>query len=134
MSASADPVVYVSTYRIRPGKFEDYSRFYAQLVRVVEANEPDVTAFLAFATDDLGEITYIHVYRDGATLDKHMAVLAEQVKLLPGDLTAVMEYLDPVRIQVFGQPGGAAAQMDAALRAAGVPFADKPRYLGGFAH
>jgi len=133
MTTSADPVVYVSTYRIRPGKFEDYSRFYAELVRVVEANEPGVTGFLAFATDDLGEITYVHVYRDGATLDKHMAVLAEQMQLLPSDLTAVMAYLEPVRIEVFGQPDGAAAEMDAGLRAAGVPFAAKPRYLGGFA-
>src|SRR5207249_8889804 len=72
-------------------------------------------------------------YRDGGTLDKHMAVLAEQMQLLPSDLTAVMAYLEPVRIEVFGRPDGAAAAMDAGLRAAGVPFAAKPRYLGGFA-
>jgi len=128
----AEPVVYVSTYRIKEGKVDDYSRFYAELVRIVQANEPAVPAFLAFGTDDLREITYIHVFPDARTLDHHMVVLREQMQLLPGDLKAVMAYLEPVRIDVFGTPAGAAAEMDQGMRDGGVPFTAKPRYLGGF--
>jgi hypothetical protein len=128
----SDPIVYVSTWRLKPGAFDEYARFYAELVRVVQANGQRVAAFLAFASEDLSEITNVHVYPDGATLDAHMAVLGEQMRILPADLTAVTATLEPVRVQVFGQPGGTAEQMDQGLRDAGVPFEVKGRYLGGF--
>ncbi len=128
----AEPIVYVSTWRIKDGKFEEYARFYAELVRIVQEHETRVAAFLAYADDDLTEITNVHVYPDGATLDNHMAVLAEQMRILPDDLTAVTQSLEPVRILVFGSPGGAAAEMDQGLRDSGVPFTGRERYLGGF--
>jgi quinol monooxygenase YgiN len=128
-----DPIVYVSTWRIREGEFEEYRRFYAELVKIVDENEPGVAAFLAFANDEATEITNVHVYPDRATLDRHMAVLGEKVGLLPADLTAVMAYLEPVSVQVYGTPGGQAAEMDQGLIDSGVPFAFKRRYLGGFA-
>jgi hypothetical protein len=128
----AEPVVYVTTWRIKDGKFEAYRRFYAELVRVVHENEPQVPAFLAFANHDLTEITNVHVYPDGATLDHHMAVLGEQLRILPDDLTNVLSYLEPIRVEVFGTPGGAAAEMDRGLRESGVPWTARERYLGGF--
>lgn len=128
----AEPVVYVSTWRIKPGAFDDYARFYTELVRIVRDNEPRVVAFLAFANDDQTELTNVHVYPDGAALDNHMAVLAAQMRLLPDDLTAVTANLEPVRIAVLGSPSGAAAEMDGNLQKAGVPFDIKNRYLGGF--
>jgi hypothetical protein len=128
----AEPVVYVSTWRIKPGAFDDYARFYAELIRIVHENEPRVVAFLAFANDDQTELTNVHVYPDGAALDDHMAVLAEQMRLLPDDLTGVTAHLEPVGITVLGAPSGAAAEMDDNLRQAGVPFHTKARYLGGF--
>lgn len=127
-----EPVVYVSTWRIKPGAFDDYARFYAELVRIVRDNEPRVVAFLAFANDDLTELSNVHVYPDGATLDNHMAVIGEQMRLLPDDLTAMTASLEPVRVVVLGAPSGAAEAMDDGLRQAGVPFDVKPRYLGGF--
>jgi len=61
-----------------------------------------------------------------------MAVLGEQMRILPDDLTAVTTSLEPVRVVVLGRPSGAAAEMDQGLRDAGVPFDVKGRYLGGF--
>jgi hypothetical protein len=128
----SDPVAYVSTYRIKPGKFEEYKRFYDQLAKIVEENEPRLTAFLTFANEDLTEITNVHVFADSATLDSHMDVLGEKMRLLPGDVAAVMRNLEPVRIEVFGTPQGKAAAMDKGLEESGVPFSWKHRFLGGF--
>jgi len=128
----SEPVAYVSTWQIKEGKFEDYRRFYAELVKVVDENEPRLTAFLTFANESLTEITNVHVFPDSATLDHHMDVLAEKMRLLPGDVTAVMRYLEPVRVEVFGTPGGKAAEMDKGLVDSGVPFSGKKRFLGGF--
>jgi hypothetical protein len=128
----SEPVVYVSTFRIREGKLPEYRRLLEKLVRTVDANEPHVPAFLTFANDDQTEITNVHVFPDAMTLDRHMAVLAEQMGLLPTDLAQVMQYLEPVGIQVYGAPGGQAAAMDDSLRNSGVPFSGASGFLGGF--
>src|SRR5437899_12424867 len=110
-----DPVVYVSMWRIRDGKFDEYRRFHDELVKVVDENEPRVAAFLAFANDDRTEVTNVHVYPDGETLDAHMQVLGERMGLLPDDLTAVMASLEPVSVEVFVSPAGQAAAIDKGL-------------------
>jgi quinol monooxygenase YgiN len=128
----SDPIVYVSTWRLRPDKVEAYRRFYAELVRVIDANEPQVAAFLAFANEDQTEVTNVHVYPDAETLDRHMQVLGEQMGLMPDDLTSVMEFLEPVRVAVLGRPAGPAAAMDQGLMTSGVPFDTKGTFVGGF--
>ena len=50
----AEPVVYVSTWKIKEGKFEEYRRFNDEIVRIVAEEEPRVATFLAFANDDAG--------------------------------------------------------------------------------
>lgn len=127
-----EPVVYVSSWRIKDGKLEEYRRFYARLLEAIREQDRDVVAFYAFGTDDGTEITNVHVYPDQATLDRHMAVIGEQMGLLPGDLTAVFEFMEPLGVQVYGEPTRQAAGMDQGMRDGGVPFTEKRRYLGGF--
>lgn len=128
-----EPIVYVSTWRIKEGKSADYQRFHAALVEAVERNEPEVTAFLAYGEANGSEITNIHVYADQVVLDQHMRFLEDQMGLMPGDLSAALESLEPIRVQVFGTPSGAAGEMDRGMADSGVPFEGKPRFLGGFA-
>jgi hypothetical protein len=126
------PVVYLSTWRVKAGKFDDYRRFYAELLQRISGPDRDVLAFYAFGNDDDTEITNVHVFPDAATLDRHMAVLQEQMGLIPGDLTSVLAFLEPVDIQVYGTPTGQALAMDQGLKDSGVPFSGKARFLGGF--
>lgn len=128
----AEPIAYVSTWRIREGKLKDWERFNAELTRIVDENEPHTAAFLAFGNEGLTEITTIHLFPDRAALDHHMTILEGKVRPLPRELTAVMGDLESLGIQVFGSPGGKAAEMDKGLASSGVPFTHKPRFLGGF--
>jgi hypothetical protein len=127
-----EPVAYISTWRIKEGRFEAYRRFYAELVKIVDENEPDVIAYLAFANEDGTEVTNIHIFPHTAAVETHMAVLAEKMGLLSDDLTAVFQYLEPSHVTVFGAPGDRAEAMDRGLIDGGVPFTFKRRYLGGF--
>jgi hypothetical protein len=127
-----EPVVYLSTWRIKDGKFPEYRRFYSELLAAIREPDRDVVAFYAFANADGTEITNVHVFPDQATLDRHMGVIGEQMGLLPGELTSVMELMEPLGIQVYGTPEGQAAAMDRSLKESGVPFTGKERYLGGF--
>ena len=127
-----EPVVYLSTWRIKDGKFPEYRRFYSELLAAIRERDRDVVAFYAFANAEGTEITNVHVFPDQATLERHMAVIGEQMGLLPGELTSVMELMEPLGVQVYGTPEGQAAAMDRGLEEAGVPFTGKERYLGGF--
>ena len=128
----AEPVVYVSSWKIKDGQFNRYQRFHERLARIVEEHEPDVAAFLSFANDDGTEITGVHVFRDSAALDHHMKVLAEKLGLLPDDISDATTMLEPGQIELFGKPGASAAQMDKSLAEQGVPFAVKRHFVGGF--
>jgi hypothetical protein len=125
-------VVYLSTWRIKDGKFPEYRRFYAELLKRISGPDRDVVAFYAFGNADGTEITNVHVFPDAPTLDRHMAVIREQMRLIPGDLSAVPEFMEPLGVQVYGTPGGAAAAMDQGMKDSGVPFVGKERFLGGF--
>jgi hypothetical protein len=127
-----EPVVYLSTWRIRNGKFHEYRRFYAELLKRISGPDRDVVAFYAFGNGDDTEITNVHVFPDAPTLDRHMAVIREQMGLIPGDLTAVPQFMEPLGVQVYGTPGGEAAAMDRGMKDSGVPFVGKEHYLGGF--
>jgi len=127
-----EPVAYLSTWRIKDGKFEEYRQFYAALLSAIRHLDRDVLAFYAFANDDGTEITNVHVFPDSPTLDRHMAVIGEQMGLLPGALGSVLEFMEPLGVQVYGSPSGQAAAMDQGMKDSGVPFTGKERFLGGF--
>ena len=127
-----EPIVYLSSWRIREGRFEDYRRFYARMVDALRADDRGVLAFYAFGNEDGTEITNVHVFPEETTLERHMAVIAEQMGLLPEDLTAMSAFMEPVGVQVYGMPSSTAAAMDQSLIDAGVPFTGKRNYLGGF--
>ncbi|TMF68946.1 MAG: hypothetical protein E6I17_07560 [Chloroflexi bacterium] len=127
-----EPIVYLSTWRIKDGKFAEYRRFYAQLINAIRESDKDVVAFFAFGNSDGTEITNVHVFPDAPTLERHMAVIREKMGLLPGQLTSVLELMEPLGVQVYGAPGGQAAAMDQGMKDDGVLFTGKERYLGGF--
>ena len=127
-----EPIVYLSTWKIMDGRFEDYRRFYAWMVDAICTGDRGVLAFFAFGNDDGTEVTNVHVFPDGATLEQHMAVIADQMGLLPEDMTAMPAFMEPVGVQVYGLPSRTAEAMDQGLIDAGVPFTGKRNYLGGF--
>lgn len=61
-----------------------------------------------------------------------MAVIGERMGLLPGELTSVIEFMEPLGVQVYGAPGGQAAARHQKIKDSGVPFTGKALYLGGF--
>ena len=97
----SEPVVYVSTWKIKEGKFDAYARFHERLAHTVRDLEPRLAAFLAFANDDGTEVTGIHVFADADALDRHMAVLAEQMGILADDMGVVTDLLGPGQIDVY---------------------------------
>jgi len=127
-----EPVVYVSTWKIKEGKVDAYARFHERLANTVRDLEPRVAAFLAFANDDGTEVTGIHVFSDADALERHMGVLAEQMGVLAEDIGLVTDLLAPGHIDVYGNRAERALAMDRPLEDSGLPFTVKTRFVGGF--
>src|SRR5438445_10885523 len=86
-----EPIVYLSTWRIKDGKFAEYRRFYAQLLNAIRELDRDVVAFFAFGNSDGTEITNVHVFPDAPTLERHIAVIREITGFLPGGFTSEID-------------------------------------------
>lgn len=128
----AEPVAYVTTFRIKEGKFQDYQRFLAALLKAIEESEPRIVAIHTFANEDGTEMTSIQLHPDAESMDAHMQVLAKTMGQLAEELTDVFQFIELVRAEVFGAPGKRASEMDTPLIEAGVPFTFKPRHVDGF--
>jgi len=127
----SEPIVYVSTWKIKSGRFDDYRRLHDRLAKIVADNEPRTAAFLAYANEDGTEITGIHVFADGAALEHHMGVLASQMRLTADDMSSWSELLEPGHIDVYGTRSQEALAMDQTLEGT-VSFNLKSRFVGGF--
>lgn len=58
----SEPVVYLSTLRIKDGKIDEYRRFYTKLLDTIQEPDRDVVAFFAFGNADGTGITNVHVF------------------------------------------------------------------------
>jgi len=127
-----EPVVYVSTWKVKEGKFDAYARLHERLANTVRELEPRVATFVAFANDAGTEVTGIHVFADADALERHMGVLADQMGVLADDMGVVTDLLAPGHIDVYGTRPERALAMDRPLEDSGLPFTVKTRFVGGF--
>ena len=93
----AEPLVYVDTSEVRPGRLAALKVAVAELAEFVEANEPRPFSYAVFFNADETRMTVVHVHPDSASLEEHMRVAGP---LFP-------KFRDLVRllsIHVYGTP------------------------------
>jgi quinol monooxygenase YgiN len=97
------PLIYVGTYRIKPGNQEQARRRLAELVDFVETNEPRMIAFNAYLDRDGTTVSIVQVHPDSASMEFHMRVNAKH-------FTTAFDWLDAsMSGQYFGQVSDALA-------------------------
>jgi hypothetical protein len=110
----SSPLVYVDTSEVRKGALQELKGATTELVKFVDANEPQLIAYNVYLSDDGSEVSVVHIHADSASLDYHMDVAGPAFRRLAGLITLSS-------IRVHGEPGEQAlAQLH-----------DKARSLGG---
>jgi hypothetical protein len=71
------PLVYVGTYRIKPGKQEEARKRCAELVDFVETNVPRMIAFHLYLDEEGNTLSIVQVHPDSASMEYHMQVNAK---------------------------------------------------------
>lgn len=126
------PLIYLSTWKIKEGKLEDYKRFVKELMEIVETKEPQLIAFNVFLNEDETEMTSIQLHPDAASMDFHMQVLAQILKVDMVEWIERADFIEPKHIEIYGTPSAALLEADQPLVDAGIPRSIKPLHMAGF--
>lgn len=95
----SEPLIFIGTHRVKPGKREDFKTYFAKFCNdVVAAHEPRLLSFHGYA-DDSDHVTVVQVHPDSASMMTHMSLIGAHVE------TSYDEYLEPESsYQVYGTP------------------------------
>jgi hypothetical protein len=126
------PLIFVSTWKIREGRLEDYKQFSKELIEHIKAKEPQLIAFNMYFNEDETEMTSIQVHPDAASMDFHLQVLAN---VIGKDMIAWIDradFLEPKHIEIYGAPSAKLLEADQPFVEAGIPQSVKPLHFAGF--
>jgi hypothetical protein len=121
-----DPIVFISTHRIKEGKLDDFKRFSIEMTPLIEAGKPNTVFFQSYLNQAGSEVTIIHVFPDADSMDSHFQGADDRS-------ARAYEFIQPVRFEIYGTPSAQALstmqQMTASL---GAPLTVKSQPLTGF--
>jgi len=121
----SDPIVFISRNRIKLGLFEDFDRHYRESLPATEAGKPGTLVQLAFVSDDLTEVSILRVFPNVEALDKQLQGADERAK-------KTYQFIEPIDIKIYGNPGSYAMEMMKKVAGAGIEVKLMPRCIGGF--
>jgi hypothetical protein len=122
----AGPFIFVSSYGLKEGQLENYTKWTEGLIRYVEANEPRMVAFNLYLNDAGTEVTSVQVHPDAGSMERHMQVVRQYIE------TAYGEFLDAPTILLVCGEGDAARQMIRQLTPPGFALVEMPKHIAGF--
>ena len=122
----AEPVVFISHFRVKEGKLDGLRRLQRDATQALEAEKPRTLAFLVYLDDGGRQMTVVHVFADADSMDLHFEGAEERSKL-------AYEFLEPRGWEIYGRPSEAALEaLRRAAASAGVTLSVEAEYSGGF--
>ena len=126
------PLIFVSTWKIKEGRLDDYKKFAREFMEHVKAKEPQLIAFNMYFNEDETEMTSIQVHPDAASMDFHLQVLA---KVIGEDMIEWIDradFLAPKQFEIYGTPSAKLLEAYQPFVDAGIPQSVKPIHFAGF--
>jgi quinol monooxygenase YgiN len=106
----SQPLVYVDTSEVRPGKLDELRAAIAELAEFVEENEPGLVSYSVYFTEDDTGMSVVHIHADPASLDYHLNVAGPLFQRFANLVTLTS-------IHIYGEPSDAAlGQLQEKLR------------------
>ncbi|MBA3688764.1 MAG: hypothetical protein H0W81_08055 [Chloroflexi bacterium] len=120
------PIVFISHFRIRPGKLDGLRPHLREGSTGLQEQKPRTVAFLAYVDQTGMRATIVHVFPDAEAMDRHFEGSEERSR-------DAYEFLEPDGWEIYGTPSAAALGMlSGGASAAGVSFTVQPDYIAGF--
>jgi hypothetical protein len=122
----SEPFVYVGTWTIKPGKFDEARKWMAEHAVVIEAHEPRMIAFHVYFDEEGQRASVVQVHPDSASMERHMQVIAEHVR-------GAFDFIDVIESeQYFGPMSDSLSETLAKFETPGTTVIKMPVYDSGF--
>ena len=121
----SEPIVFISRFRIKKGKLDDFKRFFQAGAESIKAEKPGTVAFLSYLNEDATQAAIIHVFPDASSMDLHVEGAEERSK-------DAYEFVEPAGVELYGAPSEAVLEMFRQMDGAGVPLLVQPELVGGY--
>ena len=121
-----EAVVFISHFRIKPGKLEEIRALFGAMAPQLERAKPRTSAYLAYADEQGEQLTIVHLFPDAEAMDAHFGGAEERSQ-------GAYELFTPTGWEIYGTPSPAVLeQMTREAAEAGVPLTVLPASVGGF--
>jgi hypothetical protein len=91
----SEHLVFVDTFRIKPGRAAEFKQAATEICQTVSDGEPRLLAYTIYVSDDGSEGTGLQVHPDYASVKHHRTVMA-------GHFGTIMQLAEIVRMEIYG--------------------------------
>ncbi len=121
----SEPIVFISTHRIKEGKLDEFAELSRKMTPLIEEGKPNTVFFQSYLNEEGTELSIVHVFPDTEAMDLHLQGAEERSG-------SAYEFIQPQHFEIYGP---ASAQAVAMIRGEAEPrigLTVKPRNLAGF--
>ena len=94
-------------------------------IQLLREQKPDTVVFLSYASEDGGEVSFLHVFPNAEAMETHFEGAQERSK-------RAYEFISPLRMEIYGSPNANVRGMLKQIAESGVKVSIDSDYLGGF--
>jgi hypothetical protein len=120
-----DPIIFISRYRLKEGMLDGFREHYLGSVPTTETAKPGTLLQLAYISQDSREVAIVRLFPDPSAMEAQLQGADQRSK-------AAYNFIEPARMEIYGEPGPSAVEMMKRIAGSGVPVSLSPLYVGGF--
>ena len=122
----AEPIVFISRFRPRPGKGRAFADAFAAVSPVIDATKPRTMLYAAYVDRDGAELRIVHAFPDAEAMLAHFEGADERA-------ATIADLVDYLGFEVYGAaPTAAIHQLRSTASAVGAELRTFPDGIGGF--
>ena len=122
----SEPIVFISTHKIREGKLDDFKRFSREMTPLIDASKPNTVFFQPYLNEASTKVTFIHVFPDADSMDSHFEGADSRSAM-------AFEFIQPEHFEIYGKPSEQVlATMKQQATTLAVPLTLRTQPLAGF--
>jgi len=121
----SEPIVLISHHKMKQDKIDAFRKVHQEKTLLLQEQKPDTIVFLAYAGEDGGEVSFVHVFPDAEAMDIHFQGADERSK-------QAYEFMQPKSMEIYGLPNDGVLEMMKQIAESGVVVSIDTDHLGGF--
>jgi glycine cleavage system H lipoate-binding protein len=121
----SEPILFISHNKMKEGKLDAFLKYNQDGFQLIQEQKPATVALLAYAGEDSGQVSFVHLFPDAQAMELHFQGAAERSK-------RAYEYMQPISMEIYGSPNDAVLEMMKQIAESGVSVSIDTDYLGGF--